>query len=214
MTPIPPPSLYVPAPEEWLVDHVVPIRWRAVGDGPWRFGVWGPVGASSETPAWGIVTSIDGHDRSYEKALDPTRPEVRHLIADRLGLGPEYRSGPYAVPLAWWAGTTGRRLVDVLGVYVPSDMLVGGRPQLYTRRSASTLLSVLVAADGWSISRNGVHVWDRADCVARGPETGDAGKLAADAAALAHDFALVIDGGLLLPPLAPGGAPILWSTTT
>lgn len=221
---VPPPSRYIPAREEWLKGWCGPVLVDIDGAlvpgaliGPdtrpeaERAGPWTVYPCDDDWPDLHDAYKLARSCPTDSIRLDPRRPEVRDMLARALNLPESHRVGEWAVALCWFAGHAGRAVADVLSTYVPSDMLVGGKPQLYTRRSASTLLSVLVAADGWSISRNGVHVWNRADYIARGPETGLAGKLAADLAALNADCALVTPTGLLLPPLAPGEAPILWS---
>lgn len=158
------PSRYIPAREDWLKGWCGPVEWLdtfRVPEGRWVCSAYGAGGMANGAPAERI-------------RLDPRRPEVRDMLARALGLPMFVRSGPYAIPCAWWCGATGRALTAVCRVapnlYIGADMVVieaGAAPRF-----------------GFDTSRDRV---------------------------LGADCALVTPTGLLLPPLAPGGAPILWS---
>lgn len=159
---------YVPAREEWLEGSIVPIRWRGVRDGPWRMGVWGPLGSSSEAPVWGIVTSTDGHDVGYEKALDLTRPEVQdHLVR---GGAPAWARD---IPAALWVWATGVEPKVVFPKWVAVDHFANP----WERAMGLPGLIVGVYRFGWRVEVGG-------KVVATGPETGPEGMACADVAAL------------------------------
>lgn len=181
---------YVPAREEWLKGSIVPIRWRGVRDGPWRMGVWGPLGSSSEAPVWGIVTSTDGHDVGYEKALDLTRPEVQdHLV--RRG-APEWAR---KLPAALWVWAAVGYLPDALCQWYRSAQMMrkGLRDDDYWLVHALT--------DGWKVyALHGLE--------ASGPETGAEGMACADVAALRAGCVLEEPDGWLVP--TPDGGIGFW----
>ena len=187
---------YVPAREEWLEGCIVPIRWRGVRDGPWRMGVWGPLGSSSEAPVWGIVTSTDGHDVGYEKALDLTRPEVQdHLV--RRG-APEWAR---KLPAALWVwAVSGKVMEDVLKPWEPwygrAEIRIG------TRKTRRCTLSP-TASGCWEWSYDVVAPEHR-QIVCATVETGPEGMACADLAALRAGCILEEPDGWLVP-LPDGG---------
>jgi len=194
MTPTPPPSRYIPARPEWLEGWCGPVEWLDTfrdPNGKWTRRAYGAGGMANGAPA----------DRVR---LEPSRPEVRDLLCRRLSLPDSHRIGEWAIPLAWWAGRSERAVRCVLPVWA----CVEKHPMKPWTRTGR-----LTSPDWIEVFATGWHLVLADRYAARGPETGDAGKLAADTAALAHDCALLTsDGAILLPPLVAGGRPILWSS--
>lgn len=179
LAPIPPHSRYVPAREEWLEDWIGPALFLG-SNGPRCVAV-----VRSKLQATGVHrtffrrTEGDGWELVYYAdtsliLLDPTRPEVRHLLCDRLDLPDSHRSGEWSVPLAWWAGRAGRTIARIWTKGEQID--IGGPCWRYMTDDAFTVSS-------------------------------------SDDQIIGTSCALVISPtSILLPPLTPGSAPILWST--
>jgi hypothetical protein len=118
LTPTPPPSRHIPARPEWLEGWCGPVEWLDFlrsDYGTWVRSAYGAGGMANGAPT----------DRVR---LDPSRPEVRDLLCRQLNLSGMHRDGPYAVPCAWWAGTTGRGVIAVCRIatnlYIGGDMVV------------------------------------------------------------------------------------------
>lgn len=152
---------------------------------------------------WCYLCSIDGETVSGwigDVELAPELPEVRDHLVRRLSLPLWMRDSAGLVACAA-AGTV---CVDVL----ESESF--GLERTYRRGSkyVSEVGDIYVSRHnykrGWRI---GIPVHERVmgdRDLASGPETGEAGRTAADAAALAHSCAIVIDSETLILPWPDG----------
>lgn len=204
---------FVSATEVPLLGWTGPVEWLDTFRNPesvWRVSAYGAGGMANGTDPARV-------------RLDTRRREVQHLLCDRLAL-PEWVCGSeWCAALVWWAGVAGRPLSDVLGVWRlvteanPDTGATWIRQRLYDPRNQGGGLWACELVQPWRAwAWENSCVYDHATGLwRRGPETGDAGKAAADAAALAHDCALlnIVDGRLVLtlPPLVAGGGPIVWT---
>ena len=135
----------------------------------------------SPSPAGAPDTAFDGHFTDAE-------------IAGRIT--------PLAAAGLWWCSALRVEvgLGPVQGLWGPWDLLLphdhdAGECEIQHRPKVLGRWSMFICPDE---PMSGDRGWRVAEA-ARGPETGDAGKLAADTAALSAGFALLNDGEVLLP---------------
>ena len=139
------------------------------------------------------VESIYGcPDCSESGWLRPPRP-CRHLLAPAL-------SPHHAVLLAQHARIVAAGGVGIVGVLLPWDDDGDERWGVQHLGPEDRRVSAFIGAPSWAIHH------PTQGRLAHGPETGDAAKAAADAAALRLGFALLDADGIRLP-LVPGETP-------
>lgn len=209
-----------------LLCRGMPLRWR---DEDTRFVATGAVFFDADDGPWAIAAPCEGlplgtQDHPSNFDVDWSGRAAIYLslawLADRgfscLWMLPTTHGGRVeawdgltawdvsAIVVSRSVGRVARGLgpiADVLSGWCGSGQMVGGECQVQIRCSERFPMRAVVAPDGWCLTRNGKTAWTEATYVARGPETGDAGKLAADRAAIAEGCALLCDGGVCCPEL-------------
>lgn len=186
----------VPATAELLAGWTGPVWWLDTfrnPEGKWIVSAYGAGGMANGAALERI-------------RLDTSRPEVIDRIARVYSLPDWQRASGWAPALTWFRAMSGRPVRQVDTSQWRRDFRESDRDS----RGHGDAPSRWVDARGWRCCVRPPFGEDF-----RGPETGDAGKAAADLAALAHDCALidVVDGRevLTLPPLVAGGEPLQWS---
>lgn len=205
---------YIPATTAILGDWLGPVSARSYGGGHlFLDGVLSPMISRIDGERV-VVSNINANvwSVSVDKIrLDARRREVQNLICDRINLPAWQGRSEWCAAMVWWAGMTGRPLWAVLS---PWKSFHNPHCEVFYRTSLPVDMSGLRVADddGW-MCRYGVGN----NYMVHGRETGADGKTAADAAALAHDCAIINESGerpaLTLPPLTPGGPPVIWIPT-
>lgn len=201
---------YIPATAPLIDGWTGPVEWLdtfRTSEGVWRVSAYG---------SGGMANGAD----SARIHLDVRRREVQHLICDRMGLPAWQRESGWCAAMVWWAGVTGRAMVAVFGAWALHDsgscydrFLAAPKVKRARVNYARAYTDTSARYGSWSIHLPAFGTDAAGGGI--GGATGDAGKTAADTAALAHDCALlnIVDGveTLTLPPITPGGSPVIWS---
>ena len=193
---------HIPATPALLEGWVGPGL-RQTDQGDWTpCAILGP----SRSPDY-VVVSHFGYQpaaRIDRLRLDARRPEVRDRVVRALDLPAWMRDTPGGLDVWQAAGL----IACAAAGMVPRGLDTSRwgddfrEPEWETRGSGVGFVPLrIVRASGWSCE-------DTPATKVRGPETGDAGRLAADTAALANGCALMLDADSMLIPW-PGG-PRVW----
>lgn len=185
-------SPYIPARPEWLEGWCGPAV-ASVDGVDWDASLVAVFGGGVNCA---VHTSHGGTLHSFlwpDIRLDLTRPEVRDLLIRR-GAPAWARD----IPAALWVWATAGSVLSVDRWKWLQDFR---EPGWFSRGRGDVPLRVVTPSGWWcSTSPLGTR--------AAGPETGDAGREAADRAALAHGCILTEPGGYIVPtPTGPGWWP-------
>lgn len=198
---------YIPATQGLLGEWCGPVE-EFVGPGDrWAASVLFDGGPVLPRPG----------ERRYR--LDPTRHEIRDHLVRRLALPGWMRDGAWLEP--WQSAgliacaAAGTEMRGILSTWGPRwcegyTRINTAGPHLHARVGQVTM-GRHNYREGWEVA---VPLFNRTAFekpVASGSETGEAGKVAADAAAFAHGCALMLDADAMVLPW-PGG-PRVWRRT-
>lgn len=168
---------------------------------------------SSQPLAW-VPTRVVREDACFGISLDPARPEVRDHLIRRLNLPGWMRDG--AGLEAWQSA--GLIACAAAGVVSGDWFSPWNDSETWTHYRAmhgvghlrvwvyKTPEDIAMTTHGWAIGKP-LKKYPNL----RGHETGEAGKVAADAAALAHGRALMLDADTMVLPWL--GGPRVWRRT-
>lgn len=173
---------HIPATPALLAKWCGPAEIRRYPD------PWSPI-------AWDAATEAMVEGMEYQ--LDPFRPEARDHLIRRLFLPDWMRDG---VGLSELWQSAGLIACSASGV-IPKEIVpvwVHEYADRWTRRDRAVSSGTL---DGW-------WLYGTAPFTIRGGERGEAGKAAADAAALAQGWALMQDKDTMILPWS--GGPRIW----